>query len=160
MKRKNLGFTIVELMIILLLLGIISAVTIPSISTTMNEIRLDAAAREAVYAIKYVQSLSIKEGVEYGVKFNKYLKKFSCYKNATGIIITNPLDKKPYEVIFPSSGHLQGVNIVSASFASGNDFVTFNSLGEPNSSGAVVLAYRSLQKTVNVSSPLGKVSVN
>ena len=154
-RNLSPGFTLVEVITVIALLGIVLAVAVPSINSTLNEMKLDSAAQEVVSAIHYVRSLAIKEGVVYGVKFTAGANKFNCYK--TGSII-NPFDKKPYVVDFDTEGHLQGVDIVSASFSAGK--LTFDSIGEASESGTVLLEYAGLQKTITVSAPIGRVTVN
>ena len=153
-KEISSGFTLVELMIVVALLGIVLAIAVPSINSTLDEMKLDSAAQEIVTATHYVQSLAIKEGLVYEVKFSDGANKFSCRQGGT---IINPLDKKDYEVDFDTEGHLQGVDIISASFFAGK--LTFDSLGEASESGTVLLDYSGLQKTITVSAPIGRVTV-
>jgi prepilin-type N-terminal cleavage/methylation domain-containing protein len=157
MSRNSYGFTMVEVIIVLLILGIVSAVAVPALNSSLDEMKLDGAAREVVSAIYYAQSIAIKEGVQHGVKFFLEVEQFKCIRQ--GNTILNPHDKKPYIVDFKAEGHLKGVNVVNANFG-GIQRVAFNSLGEPISGGTIVLGYAGLQKTINVSLPLGKVSVN
>lgn len=157
MRRNSSGFTFLEVMIVVILLGIVLAIAVPSINSTLNEIKLDGAAQEVVYAIQYVQSRSIKEDVVYGVEFFPGTDSFRCYLMATDLTIYNPLDKKPYIVDFDGQGHLQGVDLESTDFPSNKE--EFNSLGEPSSGGSVVLGYAGFQKTINISVVIGKVSV-
>lgn len=157
MRRNSFGFTLVEIVIVLLLLGIVSAVAVPSINSTLDTMKIDAAAREVVSAIQYAQSLAIKEGGVYGVKFSPLSNSFSCYKNVSGNTILNPLDKKAYVVDFDEEGHFQGIYLASVNFSSKRE--EFNSLGEPSESGSVILRYAGHQKTISVSMPLGNVSV-
>lgn len=154
LKKNASAFTLLELMVVLLLLGIISAIAVPSINSTLDEMKLDSAAQEIVSAIYYIQSLAIKEGIVYGVQFNAETNSFNCIQ--TGLVI-NPLDKKQYQVDFNAEGHLQGVDITSASFLAGK--LTFDSLGEASESGTVLLDYAGRQKTITVSAPIGKVTI-
>ena len=95
MRRDSSAFTLVEVMVVIFLLGIILAVAVPSMISTVDEMKIDAAAQEVVYAIQYVQSLSIKEAVVYGVQFYPGTDSFTCYDKATKGTIYNPIDKKP-----------------------------------------------------------------
>lgn len=155
-RNLSPGFTLVEVITVIALLGIVLAVAVPSINSTLNEMKLDSAAQEVVSAIHYVRSLAIKEGVIHRVRFFVGQELFRCYR--LGGIIYNPLDKKLYIVDFTAEGPLNGVELISAHFG-GMPAVRFNSLGEPISSGVVVLAYGDLQKTIEVS-PIGRVTVN
>lgn len=158
MRRTAPGFTLVEIMIVLLLLGIVLASAVPSMTSSMNEIKLDAAARETVTAIQYVQSLAVKEGVLHGILYSPSIDQYRCYKNITSNTIRDPLDKKSYVIDFSEEGTLQGVDLVSAHFGEMTK-LTFNSLGEPSSGGTIVLGYAGLQKTIDISTPLGRVTV-
>jgi prepilin-type N-terminal cleavage/methylation domain-containing protein len=159
MRRYSSGFTMVEMMIVLFVFAIVAAVAVPSINSSLDEMKLDGAAREVVAALHYVQSLSIKkEGESYGVKFNKTTQFVRCFVGVGATTILHPIDKKPYILDFTGAGHLQGLNLVSTTFV-GNK-VNFNALGEPSESGSIILEYAGLQKTINVSLPLGRVSVN
>jgi prepilin-type N-terminal cleavage/methylation domain-containing protein len=161
MSRNSFGYTMVEVMVVLLILGIVSAVAVPSINSTLDEMKIDGAAREVVSAIYYSQSMAIKEEEIHKVNFNVAQDRFKCDNLVTGLTILHPVDRKPYNIDFAGAGHFQGVDIVSANFNPGNkSAVTFNSLGEPDKAGSVVLGYRGYQKTINVSLPLGKISVN
>ncbi len=155
MRRDTSAFTLVEVMVVLFLLGIILAAAIPSMKSTADEMKIDAAAQEVVYAIQYIQSLSIKEGVVYGVKFFPGADSFRCYEKSSGDTIYHPIDKKPYIIDF--DGQLQGVDLVSTDLPSSKE--EFNSLGEPSSGGSVILGYAGFQKTINVSAVTGMVSV-
>ena len=161
MSRNSFGFTMVEMMVVLLILGMVAAVAVPSITSSLDEMKMDGASREVVSAIQYCQSLAIKEGIEYKVNFAKAQEKFRCFEPISDVTVLHPVDKKPYEINFTGAGNFKGVDIVSASFNPGNkSAVTFTSLGEPDKLGSVVLGYRGYQKTINVTGLLGKVSVN
>lgn len=54
------GFTLIEIVLVLLLLGIIAAVAIPSIRGTMEETTLDEATQEVVNALIYARNLAIQ----------------------------------------------------------------------------------------------------
>jgi prepilin-type N-terminal cleavage/methylation domain-containing protein len=161
MSRNSFGFTMVEVMIVLIILGTISAIAIPSISSNLDQMKLDGAAREIVSVIQYCQSIAIKEGKTYQVHFTVSQEKFKCQDLATTTTVLHPIDKKPYLFNFQQEGYFHGVDIVSAMFIPGNKSqVDFNSLGESNRSGSVVLGYRGQQKTITLSRLAGNIAVN
>jgi prepilin-type N-terminal cleavage/methylation domain-containing protein len=161
MNRHPCGYTMVEVMLVLLILGIVSSIVVPSINGSLDEMKIDGAAREVVSVLHYCQSLAIKEGIAYTVSYDKAQEKFKCYEQGSGLTVLHPIDKKPYEMDFTGAGYFQGVDIVSASFTPGNkNFITFNSLDESDRYGTVVLNYRGPQKTIDISRLVAVVSVN
>jgi len=72
MKKKN-GFTLVELLAILIILGIIAIITVPIITKTLKESRINAAQDsaygyvDAVNRLYYSNSLNKRDDVEDGV---------------------------------------------------------------------------------------------
>jgi len=157
MKGHSSGFTLVEIMIVLLLLGIALAVAVPSMDSAISETTLDGAAREVVSAIQYAQSLAVREGIEHGVEFFPSEERFRCFNNETDTTVLNPFDKKDYDIDLSNQGHLQGVDLASVSF--GNKEVIFSAIGELSESGSIVVSYREFQKTITVSAPIGRITV-
>lgn len=64
------GFTLIEIVFVLLLLSIIAAVAIPSIRGTMEETILDEATQEVVNALRYARNLAIQENTTRLVDFD------------------------------------------------------------------------------------------
>lgn len=56
------GFTAVELVIVMLLVGILAAVSLPLFMTIMQSYRLDGAARNVAGDLRYAQSLAVARG--------------------------------------------------------------------------------------------------
>jgi len=169
-KRKAgysaLGFTLVEVIIVVLLVAALATAGVPQILGALNGMKLTAAAEEVVTALRYAQSLSLKEGTAYGVEFDTTLNSFRCYKSSTGETILNPFDKKPYEIELDSGGHIKEVTIETVQFRLLRQYVEFDSLGEtvswttdPAKAGDVVLQCANVSKTITVSAPLGRITV-
>jgi len=67
---REVGFTFIEIVLVLLLLSIIAAVAIPSIRGTTEETTLDEATQEVVSALRYARNLAIQEGTTRLVDFD------------------------------------------------------------------------------------------
>lgn len=68
--RRNNGFTLIELILVILILGIIAGVAVPSIRGIIDETTLDAATQEVVDALKYARNLAIQENTTRLVDLN------------------------------------------------------------------------------------------
>ncbi len=64
------GFTLIELVLVLLVLGIIAGIAIPSIRGIMDDTTLDEATQEVVNILKYARNLAIQENTTRLVDFN------------------------------------------------------------------------------------------
>ena len=67
---RKLGFTLVEVMLVVAIIGIVSVVTFPSIARSIPEIRLRAAVRTVVKAGRYARSMAVLKQKEMKVTFN------------------------------------------------------------------------------------------
>ena len=61
MYVEEQGFTLIELVLVLLVLGIIAGIAIPSIRGIMDDTTLDEATQEVVNILKYARNLAIQE---------------------------------------------------------------------------------------------------
>ena len=67
-KREN-GFTLLELMIVVAIIGILAAVTVPRYGSLKDHMNLRSAAKKCLLDIRYAQQLSIDTKDKHGVFF-------------------------------------------------------------------------------------------
>lgn len=154
--HKGSGFTLLEMMITLAVVGIILAMGVPMFQRSSQEIKLESAAEEIVIAIRYAQALAMKTGVQYKVVFEPIGEKITCKE--IGNIALHPLDKRPYVIDFSIEGPFKGIDVISADF-SGTPDVTYNPTGEVVNKGSVKIGYLGMTRTITVTAPMGKVEV-
>ena len=70
MYVEEQGFTLIELVLVLLVLGIIAGIVIPSIRGLMDDTMLDEASQEVVNILRYARNLAIQENATRLVDFN------------------------------------------------------------------------------------------
>jgi len=70
MKNRN-GFSLMELMIVIAILGIISAISVPNIISWRNNAQVNAAARDLYSNIQLAKSTAVKENMNCTVAFNE-----------------------------------------------------------------------------------------
>src|SRR4030067_2642037 len=68
--RQSFGFTFVEMMITVILIGILSALAVPSFIRTMDRVKLKSQIREIVSDIRWARSKAIQTKVQCGIVFN------------------------------------------------------------------------------------------
>ena len=71
--RSDNGFTLIELILVILILGIIAGVAVPSIRGILDETTLDEATQEVVNALRYARNLAIQNNATRLVDLNPSL---------------------------------------------------------------------------------------
>ncbi len=114
MKRARSGHTIIELLIVVLVLGLLAGIVLPS-SSVGDDRKLDTLQLEIQDAIYHAQSLAYHKGAVYGVRFNVGSQWFAVV-NEVGVPIDDPLSHGDYVVRLGTPGQPKGVAIDYATF--------------------------------------------
>ncbi len=181
-KSTYSGFTLVELLVALVILGIVAKVTIPMLSPADEE-KLDVVVTEVAGAIRYARAESVRRGgppLTVGftlnsttgvVALNYYslqivgLNLKATINTSTDVI--NPIDKKPYSINTKNLAFASGATLGTVTYANiaqpGPVEILFNSSGVP--SNALAPSYQlwplfSTQLPVLIPVQLGKQSKN
>ena len=172
--RRN-GFTLVELVLIMLVLAVIAAAVIPRIGDTAA-MRMSATARKVQSDIALAQSLAMTGGQRYRVYFNLAPAPAAGYAvvndadgdanwGEAGEFARDPVDGASLSVTL-NVGNYAGVTISAVGFA--GSFVEFDTLGRPYSAAgllagagptSVTMAGGSATQTVSVAHQTGRVSI-
>lgn len=156
MNKNQKGFTLLELVIVMALLGLIGTVTIPLFSGT-DSMALDGASRKLESDLRYAQSLATTTGDVYGLRTtssatNSTYEVYRVYDNS---LVTSPYDRQPMQEDLDES--FNGV------FFQNQGHVTFDATGTPTfvlGAGNVRLENASGDiKTVKINS-LGLMTIN
>ena len=175
--RRMDGFTLFELLIVLLILSIFTMLGWPALNAFMGDYRLGAAAEEIVNALEFAQ-LTAVAGQQTQVTINAATKKIDVkqFKPDANLLsgagsytaaeveggdfayLGNPMNKgTDYTVTFPNDSRFSGVDIFASAFDSP---VTFDSTGTPSMGGTVTLTFGDRLKTVTLNALTGRVSVS
>ena len=138
---KRRGFTLVEMLVVVIILGIASAVVVPNLGTR-NDLNVASAARTVVADLIYSQNRAILGQAKRYVNISTVGQNYAiltCTPNTTPLTYEqNPTTLQNYIALFGSAagvGAMQNVLLQTPS-ADGKACLAFDELGQPYSCDA------------------------
>jgi prepilin-type N-terminal cleavage/methylation domain-containing protein len=164
-RRKARAFTLFELSLCLLIIGIIAAALVPIIGNNIRSSRLRTAANVLAADIDYCSSICIsKPKSPAAVSFNTSQNKYTLIDVNTGATLKHPADSADFVNDFATGRNSQYADVVLKSAVAGTDVaaLTFDSYGKPVLSADLVitLTYNMQTLTVTVKAGTGDVSIS
>jgi prepilin-type N-terminal cleavage/methylation domain-containing protein len=133
-RRSTGGFTLIEILMVVVILGIASAVIVPQIGTR-NDLKVAAAARMVMADLIYAQNRSIASQQMHCVKFDAAAEQYGVVTaDDTDTYVTHPITKDNYLQSFGSTPGLEDVVIESVNFDA-QSMIGFDELGTPYAVG-------------------------
>jgi prepilin-type N-terminal cleavage/methylation domain-containing protein len=186
--RRQSGFTLLELVIVVMVLGIFGGIAVPMLTQAAAQTKLDAAADAVVSSLNYARLRALNSQQNYRVVFDTGAERMRVEMNANNklsqmkdpsrsvmsahdvenekswVDVQHPLETmrtggRNYVITFSQEPAYQGVDLFLASF-SGSGTVTFSPQGLPSTGGSVVLRLGGRQRTVTLQATTGTVSVS
>ena len=173
-RQRNRGFSLLDLLIVLMILGIMGVILAPQLYSMMTGARLNEAAREMVCGLQYAQSLAVTHQRPFGLKADvdgnwfrvfdyQYRDDTNPHHDATppvdsyGVVL-NPVDKSWYSVDFDAAQTYEGVSIDSAPTGG---MISFYPDGHSSSDDSFfVLSFGGDSKTITVDGTTGRIKVD
>lgn len=173
------GFTVIEILIMVLLLGILAMAGMPLISSTLGHGKLSSAVSIMVAGIEYTANLSVRYQrlfqFQADVNTNSIkIQDTAPYPDATASIrpdnqppvnaeniVLNPVTRTWYQVDLSAIGNIEGVSIDS-----GPAVLSFYPDGHSTDSSSsfadtrYVLSFGGLSKTITINRVSGRVTVD
>ncbi len=176
-------------MIVVIILGIVSAAALPVYTQSLTQSRVDGAASLVASALDYARYRAMNTQQQFRVVFNISTEELQVealgYTNASNIMNTtvgtivganveaatawsvapHPVNDvgnvtpQGYIVRFATDQFYKGTDIVTAAFSSLST-VTFSAQGVPDAAGTVTVRLGGLLKTISVAAATGTVSVS
>ncbi|MEX2217915.1 MAG: type II secretion system protein [Phycisphaerales bacterium] len=122
------GYTLVEMLIVIVMLGIASALVVPSIGST-DVLRIQAAVRTIVADVNFAQSDALARQQGRAIMFNVAANSYSVVEVRGGTL--NPAADTIYTVLLSNSRKFHDARLVSATFDGGGTDLIFDELGGP-----------------------------
>ena len=179
-RQPRAGFTLLETLIVLLLMGIFVMLSWPQLSSALVEARLSGAADEIVNALEYAQLSAMTSGSKTRVLIEasqdrieiKHYKSSADLFNGGDVLLASdiesgtyefmqhPLKKGfDYEIFLSNEIRFKGIDITLSDFDTGNP-IFFDSLGAPSHGGTATLSLGARQIVVTLDQLTGKVTMS
>jgi len=160
-KQNRRGFTLVEMMLVILILAIAATMGLDVIGNTEASLRADRAAREALVAIRAARSLAITTGGTFGVEFDVGNNRFQVFNTTGSNVVNQSLISGGLYVINLSRAELNGTTMRPAI---ANDLtdpydVKFSGLGNTSNPGTVIFSYAGYKRTLTIPA-VGEPTIN
>jgi len=138
------GFTLVELVLTISIIGILSVIVTPKIGNILDDVREKAVSERIVEDINFIRSFAISQHDTTWLVVDAAQNRYALFVGPSAIsrtLIPNPhtleLDTLDLDIEY------EGVSISSASFG-GSSEVSFNWWGTPSAGGSIVLNSRTI----------------
>ena len=156
LKKATPGFSLTELIVIIVLIGIFAAMAMTRTSTGMTTIQVQIAIDQITTDIDYSKSMAFARHDTITLVFSTTLEQYTIYNGPDGSrsAITDFPNSTNGVISFDQSDFIE-VDITSANFG-GSSELQFLPLGDPKSGGSIVLN----SKTISVAPVTGQWSVN
>jgi len=153
-NRWAAGFTLMEMMAVVVIIGIIAAMAVPSFLNYMPKLRIKSNARDIVSQLRLARSRAVSERQPYGVAFALGTNAIYTFKD-----IDDPTSKtySSSDSVMRADTLGADVSLVSCTYA--DNCVVFNSTGAASTSGdlQLVTGDGSIVMSINVLASTGRV---
>jgi len=162
---RGRGFTLFELLLVVLVIGICAAVLVPSVGSNLHSPRLKSAANVLAADIEFCSSECItRPSTPRAIVFDLTNNKYTLQDLTSGVAITHPADGQPFVNDFSTgrNSQLAGVTITGITMGSGTlNVLTFDAYGRPTVTAdmAITLSYNGATMVVTVQKGTGEVTI-
>ncbi len=155
-SRGGEGFTLVELSIVLVIFGIVSAIAVPGINKFLRSVELNGQVQQFATTLRVVRQRSITENNNYVLYWTSTERKLKWWDDDNNNSVKNGTEKEGATSALPS--WITVTNSGTNPFPS--DTVTFLPNGSASVSGSVIYSNpEGYARSMSVVRPTGMVTV-
>jgi type II secretion system protein H len=172
-RRAAAGFTLIEILVVVVILGIVAAVIVPQLNSR-DDLKAASAARALTADLIYAQNLAITRQQMIYVTFDAAAETYKMVDSLSPEnVLTHPVLLSPYLVSLGANAtmpQLRTTVIDTASF-DGQSIIGFDEMGVPHgvtsagvasamTAGSIAITCGSTTMTVTVEPYTGSITVN
>ena len=179
-KRSSDGFTLMEILIVILILSITAMILLPNINQALERSRLSGAVDEIMIALGFAQMTAMTTGGQTRVTIDAtadtiLIEQFEPdgdlqgsetelsegdVENGSYVTMEYPTNPgTDYYIVFSNEDRFKNVDIESAQFGAQN-YVIFNSLGTPSQGGTISITSGAGTVLLTLNGINGKVTMS
>lgn len=173
-RRGTAGFTLIEILVVVVILGIAAAIVVPAIGSR-DDLKTTSAARMVMADLIYAQNRSISQQKMHWVRFDKAAQTYEILEQMTPTVvyIKHPVEASNFIVQLGDTGPkpIRSVKLDTITF-DGKTILAFDELGTPYSydagtgvltsltAGSVKLESGPVEMTITIEPFSGELRLN
>jgi len=166
-SSSSKGFSSVEMVITIVIIGILAIVVIPAATSTTGSVRLQGAAGKLLADIQYVRANATAHHDTYGLEFKPDNNEYDVYSfdGVNKTILSDPHTGNAMTMNFENTTQLAGVTLDNAGgcAAGCTEEIRFNAMGEPidslgnllNAAFSITLGVGNATRTIQIEAETG-----
>lgn len=151
---RDRAFTLLELVLVLSIIGVLSAIAVPKFQRSLAKQRADAAANRIAADLRYARKLAMQQSSRQGVIFAR-----SPGHDSYGMAGVSGLENPASAYRVSLSDEPYNASFLSVSFG-GTLTISFDGYGVPDNGGSVVVQAGEFTRTVSVDAVTGEVVIS